>query len=240
MWIEVDKESSLFGVGAELEGLKKGDEKDAEVELPEEYANKEYAGKKAVMHIIIKQTKEKVLPEINDDLASKVGKKNIEEVKQEISSQLLQRKEADLAADLKNQVAQKLLKDTSFEVPATMVKRQLEVLLKQYESDLERKGVDKNTIQQNRPELEKKLEKTAREKVKLYFILDAIADKENIEIKESEVDDWLKALAGSYNKKFEEVKKYYREHDLLQGVAEELREAKTLDMLVEEAEKNIK
>ena len=50
-----------------------------------------------------------------------------------------------------------------------------------------------------------------------------------------DIDDWLKTLAASYNKPFEEVKKYYEERDLIGGLKEQLREEKTLDLLLAEA-----
>ena len=83
----------------------------------------------------------------------------------------------------------------------------------------------------------RKLYKEAENKIRLYFILDAIATEEKIEISPQEVEDWIKTLAVSYNRQFDEVKKYYEEHNLIGGVMEELREEKTLDFVLDEADK---
>jgi len=95
MWIEADKDASLLGVGEEIVGLKKGDTKEVEVTLPENYPDKKYAGKKATFKIEIKETKEKKVPELNDELAKKIGKDTMAEVKKEIREQLTQKKETD-------------------------------------------------------------------------------------------------------------------------------------------------
>ncbi len=57
MWIEADKETSLLGMGEELIGLKKGDRKDMEIVLPENYPDEKYAGKKAIFKVEVKETK---------------------------------------------------------------------------------------------------------------------------------------------------------------------------------------
>ncbi|MDD5634376.1 MAG: trigger factor [Candidatus Omnitrophica bacterium] len=235
MWIEVNKDASLLGVGEELVGLKKGDKKDVEVALPESYPDKKYAGKKAIFHIEVNDTKEKKLPEMNDELAKKTGKETVEEMKKEIRAQLLERKESNARVSMLNQIMEEFLKTCSFAVPGSMVKRQLKVLTDRVQDDLAAKGVDKETIEKHQGELKEKLEKEAENKVRLYFILDKIATAENIEVTDEEIEAWLKALAVDYNQPFENVKKYYEEHNLMGGLKEELREEKTLDLLLNEA-----
>ena len=235
MWIEVDKEASMLGLGEKLEGLKKGEAKDIEAELPKEYPDEKYAGKKATFRIEIKEAKEKKLPELNDELAKKVGKGTVEEMRQEISKQLAERKEANVKTAMKNQIMEQLLAEHSFDLPGTMVERQLKVLMEKAENELTSKGVDKETIESHKETLKEKLQKEAEAKVKLYFILDAIANIEEIAADDSEVDEWLKSLATSYNQPFDKVKEYYQQHDLIGGLKEQLREEKTLDFLLSEA-----
>ena len=235
MWIEADKEASMLGMGEELIGLKKGDSKDIDTTLPDGYPDKKYAGKKAVFKVQIKETKEKKLPELDDELAKKMGKEKIEELRDELKSQLLQRKEADARIVMKNQIMEQLLKKHSFDMPATMVERQLKVLMERAENDLRSKGVSNEAIEEHKEKLKKQLAKEAENKVCLYFILDVIADQEKVEVTDEEEDEWLKSLAASYSQPFDKVKKYYQDNNLLDGLKEQLREDKTLDLLLEEA-----
>ncbi|MFH1553024.1 MAG: trigger factor [Candidatus Omnitrophota bacterium] len=235
MWIEVSKEASMLGMGEELCGMEKGQQKNVEATLPENYPDKKYAGKKAVFHIMIKEAKEKKLPEFDDDLAKKLGKGNMDEVREELRSQLMEKKESNAKIDMKNQILDQLLQQYSLSLPASMVNRQLKVLMKKAEDELAQKGVDKQTIDDHKEKLKDQLLKDAQNKVKSYFILDRIAANEEIETSEEDVDNWLNALAASYSQSFEKVKKYYEEHDLIEGLKEQLREEKTLDFLFEEA-----
>ncbi|MEA3488732.1 MAG: trigger factor [Candidatus Omnitrophota bacterium] len=235
MWIEADKEVSLLGMGEELCGLKKGDRKDIEVTLPENYPDKKYAGKKAVFRVEVRDVKEKKLPELDDELAKTLGKNSLDEAREEIRTQLLERKEANEKVNMKNQIMEQLLDRHSFDLPASMVSRQLKVLMERAENELSSKGVDKETIGSNREEMKGRLSKEAERKVRLYFMLDKIGDREGIDVSEEEIDSWLRSLADAYNKPLEEVEKYYKEHDLISGLKEQLREDKTVDFLLSEA-----
>jgi len=236
MWIEVSKEASLLGMGEKLEGLKKGDKKEIKVTLPEKYPDEKYAGKEALFKVEIKETKRKHLPELNDEFAAKIGSATMLDAREEVKKQLLERKEADLKTAMKNQIMEHLLKKHKFDLPLSMVRRQLKVLMERAEEELKSKGVDEKVIEEHKEKLSKSLKTEAENKVKLYFILDKIAGIEKINVSIEDVDVWIKGLAGSYQKPFEEVKKYYEEHDLIGGLREQLREEKTLDFLLEKAE----
>jgi len=240
MWIEVDKEASMLGVGSELRGLKKGDSKEIEVTLPGDFPDKKYAGKKAVFKVEVKDTKEKKLPELDDGLAKKLGKETIGECKEEIKTQLMERKEAGSKVEMENQILEEMLKKNPVALPESLVKRQMKVLMDRAEDDLAKKGLDKGSIESHRDKLKAQLRKEAEDKVKAYFLLSAVADRENIEVTDEETDNWLSSLAASYNKPFEDIKKYYEQHDLIGGLREQLREEKTLDFLLSEAAVTIK
>ena len=180
----------------------------------------------------VKETKNKKLPKLNDEFAKKLGKDSIDLLRVEVETQLKGRKEVNSQIKMKNQIIEDLLKKHSFELPPSMVKRQLKVLIERAENELKSKGVEKNLIDEHKEKMKEQFTKEAQDKVKLYFILDGIAMKENVEVSEEEVDLWFQSLAASFNKPLEEVKKYYSEHDLLGGVMEQLREDKTLDLLL--------
>ena len=235
MWIEAVKESSLLGLGEELCGMNKGEKKDIEVTLPENYPDKKFAGKKAMFKVEIKEVKEKKLPEVDDELAKKAGKDDMKTLKEEIKSQLLERKTINNDVNMKNQILEQLLKGHKFAVPVTMVKKQLQVLMEKAENELATKGVSKDIIDSQKDSLKEKLLPEAENKVSIYFILDEIAKQEEVTISDEEVDRWLEEQAKAYSQPFENVKKYYTENDLIGGLKEQLREDKTLELLLQEA-----
>ncbi|MFH1304865.1 MAG: trigger factor [Candidatus Omnitrophota bacterium] len=235
MWIEVDKEASLLGMGEDLLGMKTGESKDIETVLPENYPDKKYAGKKVMFKVQVNETKEKKVPVLDDALAKKLGKDTAEEIRREVRAQLAERKKANAGVDMKNQILTQLLGKNSFDLPESMIKRQFKVLMERAGGELAQKGMDEAAIESHKEKLKDSFLKEARNKVQAYFILDEIARRENVEATDADVDEWIKALARSYNQPFDEVKKYYSEHGLMGGLKEQLKEEKTLDFLLEEA-----
>jgi trigger factor len=236
MWIEVSREASMLGIGEDLVGLKKGEVKEIEATLPEGYPDKKYAGKKAVFKVEVKQTKEKKMPSLDDELAKKVGKETLGELREDIKGQLLARKEENERISMKNQILEQLIKRHQFPLPATLVARQLKVLMERAENDLLQRGVEKDAIESHKDKIKDQLSKEAEDKVRVYFILDEVSKRENVNVTEEEIDSWISALAASYNKPFEEVKKYYQDNDLTGGLYEQLKEEKSLELLLAEAE----
>ena len=237
MWVLADKEASLLGMGEKLVGLTKGQAREIETKLPESYPDKKYAGKLAKFKVLVNEVKEKRLPILDDAFARDLKADNLEALKKEIESGLFKRKENTLKIDMENQILDKLLKDNKFTVPANIVQRQKEVLVKRFETELLRKSLHKDEVAEKLGQKMQKLKEDARDKVRIYFILDDIALKEKIEISDKDMDERLKSIALSAGQSQEEVKKYYEKENLLGGLAEEIKEGKVLEFLLKEAEK---
>ena len=237
MWVLADKEASLLDMGEELVGLTKGQAREIETKLPESYPDKKYAGKLAKFKVLVNEVKEKRLPALDDAFARDLKADNLEALKKEIESGLFKRKENALKIDMENQILEKLLKDNKFTVPANIVQRQKEVLVKRFEAELLRKGLHKDEVAKKLDQKTQKLKEDAMDRVRIYFILDDIALKEKIEINDKDIDERLKSLALSAGQSQDEVKKYYEKENLLGGLAEEIKDGKVLEFLLEEAEK---
>ncbi|OGW75087.1 MAG: trigger factor [Omnitrophica bacterium RBG_13_46_9] len=238
MWVLVDKEASLLGMGEELVGLTKGQAKDIEAKLPDNYPEKKYAGKLAKFKIAVKEIKEKHLPLLDDAFAKNLNMntENLDQLKKEIESQLFMRKEDALKTDMENQILDKLLSDNKISVPTGMVKQQKDVLMKRLEEEFSRQSLAKEEISKKIKELDSSLEKEACDKVRSYFILDDIAVKEKIEVSDKDINDRIKATALSTGYSAEEVKKYYEKENLLDGLRENIKEGKVLEFLLKGAD----
>ncbi|MGB2705725.1 MAG: trigger factor [Candidatus Omnitrophota bacterium] len=236
MWIQADKEASLLGMGEELIGLTKGQAKEIEAKLPEDYPDKKYAGKLAKFKVLVNEVKEKKLAALDDTLARSMNTESLEALKKRIESELYARKENSLKINMKNQILEKFLKEHKFSVPSGMVARQKEVLAKRLQMELLRKGVPKEETEKKVKELDSKLGQDARDKIRIYFILDDIALKEKIEINDNDIEERLKSIALSTGQPPEEVRKYYEKENLTGGLAEEIKESKVLEFLLKEAE----
>ncbi|MFH1594371.1 MAG: trigger factor [Candidatus Omnitrophota bacterium] len=236
MWIMADKEGSMLGLGEELVGMEKGQTKEIEAKLPDDYPDKKYAGKTAKFKVLVNEVKEKDLPPLDDNLAKSINIESLDQLKKEIEAQLFARKEMNLKIEMESQIIDRLLKDYKFSVPASMADRQKEVLSKRMEYELSRSGIQKDDVEKRIKELDPRLKEDAKDKVKIYFVLDDIAAKEDIKVDEADIESRLTSVAQSTGRSVEDVKEHYEKEDLLGGLSEEIKEAKVLEFLLKEAD----
>ena len=236
MWIEANKDASLLGIGEKLIGANLGDTKEIELKLPENYPDKKYAGKDALFKVSIKELKEKKISEIDDEFAKDLRSESLNVLKEDVKKQLLAKKEANAKSEMKNQILDKLLKDYKFSIPPSMAKRQFEILEKQLEEKLLSQGIHKDSVEEQKKGLEPKLREDADNKIKLYFILDAISGNENTTITEEDIEERLQMIAQMSGQTLDSVRQYYEKNHLIEGLWEQLKEEKTLDLLLREAE----
>jgi len=236
MWIEANKEASMLGLGEHLVGLTVGQDKEIAAKLPEKYSDIKYAGKDARFKVLVKEIKEKKLPSVDDELAKDMGKESLDNLKDDLKQQLLQKKEANRKINIQNQILDKLLKDHRVAVPSSMVKRQFEVLEKRVKDEMLSRGIHEDAAAGEVKKLEAKLRLDAENKVKVYFILDAVAEKEDIKVNSQDIDERFKTIAHMSQQDLKTVRRYYETNNLMEGLAVQIREEKTLGVLYKEAE----
>jgi len=236
-WLSIDDKYLLKGLKEGLIGMKIGEQKVVEVTIPKDYPQKEYAEKKAVFDITLHQIKKKELLPLNDDFAKDMGEfKSLDELRENVKKDIAHKKEREAKLDMENQLLGALVRDNSgFSLPTSLVERQLEGLVEDAKARLSSRGFKKEDVNSKTDEFKSNLRQEAEKRVRLYFLLDEISRKEHITVSEEEVNSTLQAIAKQYNKTFDEIKHEYEERDLIDGLAEDLRETKVIDFLLKEA-----
>ncbi len=101
-------------------GMKVGEEKDVEIAFAADYPDKAVASKKAVFKVLVKEVKQKRLPEINDEFAKDLGFENLERLKEGVSEELRKEKESDRRNKLSDKIVDQLLEKVDIPVPARL------------------------------------------------------------------------------------------------------------------------
>ncbi|MBL7151174.1 MAG: hypothetical protein ISS89_01110 [Candidatus Omnitrophica bacterium] len=117
---------------------------------------------------------------IDDNFARSLCYPSLSDLEKAIERQIFSQKENSLRQNVENQIIENLLKQVNFNLPQTMVKRQLEELVRQAKLDLALKGMPREKLDEQEQEMVKELEPEAKRQVKVYLILSEIAKKENI------------------------------------------------------------
>ena len=236
--LEIGSNTFIPGFEEQLIGMKVGESKKIKVTFPENYGNKELANKEAEFEVTLQEIQEKIPAEINDELAKKYLNKEdatLDELKEKVKKMIEDRKKAEIFAPKKEQILECLVKKYEIDLPEGIVEKELEIMINNEAKKLSPAEIKE--LQENPDkikELREKLLPEAKERVKLTFIIDAIAKKENIDVSDEELTQILYYEALMQGQNPQELIKYYQENNLLPVIKMNLVEEKLLNKLLED------
>ena len=222
---------------AKLIGMKQGEEASHEVDFPEKHPNPILAGKKIEFKIRVKDVKERVLTDLDDEFAKDVNEefKTLDDLKNMISERLETDKKAAGDGQLNDRIMQKLLENHTFEVPERLVRFEIEQMIKQTEEQLEKSGMNLEAAGMNREQLEENNKPVAIQRVTGDFILKKIAEVEDIKVDDEDLERTFKRIGDQYNMPVDKVKEFFKNRDDLLPLMNEVLNEKILNFLKEEA-----
>lgn len=182
------------------------------------------------------RAKEKIKPEPNDAFAKDLGFQTLDELKQAIDKNLQANAEAEVRADMERQILDQLLKRASLDVPGSLLNSQTQELINQLKLNqtLQREKKEGGEHPSEK-ELEAEAGKEAVRRIRLSFILEKIAQQENIQVNEEDSEKRIEAISQRSAKSKDEVRQYLDRHNLIPQLSAELRDKKTIEFLLREA-----
>ena len=181
----------------------------------------------------IKAVKEKVLPELNDEFAKKLGLgETWEEAKKKIEEQLKEQFEKAKEQQKMEKLLTKLVEVHQFQIPESLVRRETDALLQQRLRELQAYGINPKQVDQQK--LLNEIVPIAVFNVASRLILDKYAEKLGVEVSEEELNAEIEKLAKAYNVPAEELKKSLEQQGLIEAVKADLRRNKTLEELAKQ------
>jgi trigger factor len=222
-----------------LMGLKPEEEKEIEISFPEDYGYRKWAGKTVSFHVKVKEIKEKVLPNLDDEFAKDLGDySSLEELKAKLKAEIEKEKELVLERQLKDQMVDQLLQANSFEVPESLVEEQAKALVSDTKLRLATQGVDFKNLGVSEEKLHEDYHETAKKQVRTFLILEKIAGQEGITVTDEEVENRLREISERIHQKLDGVKRYYEKNGLIPEVKAGIMSEKILNLLLQKANIN--
>ena len=251
--------SFIPGFEDQLVGMNIGEEKDVNVTFPEDYGQKDLAGKAAVFACKVNAIKEKKLPELNDEFADEVSEfSTLDEYKKDIEKNLLVRAEEQYKQTKENAAVAAAVADADIEIPDAMLETQAESLVNEFAQNLQMQGMNIDMYLQytglQKDQLVEQFKPQAKTRIQNSLVLEAVAKAENIEASDEDLEAEYGKMAAQYNMPVDNIKKVFGESEqykddmkkdialrkaaeLIAANAKETREAKKAD---EEKEKPAK
>lgn len=238
--LEIGSGSFIPGFEDQIIGMKKEEEKDIVVTFPENYHSEQLAGKPATFKVKLHEVKRKKLPELNDEFAKDVDFETLDELKEDIKKKLEERSENEKKQYLKDSIIEKAVENANVDIPSAMVDQEVERMLKEFEQQLTYQGMNLDLYYQfsgtDENGLKEQFQKDAQTRVKTNLVLEKIANKENVEASEEEIDEEIKRFADLYKRDVEEIRSLFNSRDYgLDGLKDDIQIRKTIDFLVEQS-----
>ena len=223
------------GFEEQLVGAKAGEEKDLDITFPEDY-HPGLAGKAVVFHVKVKEVKEPQAPVLDDEFAKDVSEfETMDAFRKSLAEKIADRRSKQADADFENQVLEQLIENMECEIPDGMVDVQLDRLMEDYAMRLQSQGISMEDYQKmmgvNGDIVRESARPSALRQVQMQLALTAVADAENIEVTDEEVQAEIDRLAKQYNIDVEQVKAAVPVEDL----KKDLRLRKASDLVIAEA-----
>jgi trigger factor len=218
-----------------LLGVRSGETRTFDIQYPEDYFRKEFAGKKVHYTVLVKEIKEKQVPELNDDFAKDIGHESLEVFKKKVHEDLVTQATQSAEKDAREALLKSIIDRQTIDVPDCMVQDELESQVNRMATRLAMQGVNiqdasidwKKIFDEERPH--------AEQAVRRSILLDAIARQENIEISDEETDSELQKIAEGTNKSVEALKAQLEKENRMEGFKQHLRENKAFDFIYRNA-----
>ena len=170
--------------------------KELNLTFPEQYHNADIAGKPVLFKVNLKALKKKSLPEINDELAKKVGDfDSVEKLKDAIKEDLTKNEEVRIFEDFKKRVLKTLVDKNPVEVPKTLFAEQKKMIIEDVKQKMQQQGMNEDQFKEYTEKWDDDFSNSAKFMIQSSFLVDALADKLNLRATPKDLDDKVKEFA---------------------------------------------
>ena len=240
--IKADKFELSLGEGQSLQDfetivkeLLPGATGEGEVTFPEDFINPDLAGKTVTMQVTLNAIKERQLPEVDEDLAEKVGGySSVEEMKKKIEENFYNHFDGMEKSAAQKRLLDQIVSQVEVTLPESLVKSQLDSMVENRKAKMEQQGKSLDSAG-GEEALREELQSEAKEMVKGHIVLMAIAKKEDLSVTNQEVEQHLFRRAIMSGQDPQQLKKYYEDNNMMFALRDSLLADRAMDLVYENA-----
>lgn len=239
--IYVRKTGFVAGIPVEdldqlLKDAKHGDTRKTTVDIPATFFNEDYRGKKVDVEITVKEVKVMEPAEMDEEFLGRFDVADVGELTDRIRERMEYQAEQEARASMSEQVHAYLREKVSIELPEALVASQsLSILQRQY-SDLLMRGLSREQVDEQMDQLRSGSEQQAKDQLKMYFIMDKLAEKLEINVSEEEINSHIAYIASMRGRRPEKMREELARDGSLSQFVVQVREQKCIEKILEKAQ----
>ena len=228
------------GFADQIVGMKKGEEKEFKLTLPDDYPNTAIAGKEAAFKVKLSEIKKEILPELNEEFIATISKelKTVDELREEVKKNLSLRNEDRVNMEFQEKVVEAAVEQSQVEYPPILVEMEINRILNEQARQLQMSGRSLDdylrSINKTEGQLREELRPVAEKNVRSSLTLSKLAEVEKIEVSNAEIDESLDNMAGNASEeRKEELRKMLDTPQTRESIKQSLLTRKTIEFLTD-------
>jgi trigger factor len=238
--LELGSGQLIEGFEEQLIGAEPGEERRVDVRFPEDYHAEHLAGKEVVFNVRVKEVREKILPELDDDFVSEASEfDTLEELRADIREKVGEAFDSRAAEDFRVAAIDAAVEGATVEIPSELVTARATERWERMERQLAGRGMDPNTFLQmqgkTRDELIEESKPDAEKELKREAVVTAIAEAEGIEVSDEEMVEALEHSAEHERTTPEKLLERLRANGRDAMVREDLQARKAIELVADTA-----
>jgi trigger factor len=239
--LEMKPGGFIEGFCEQVVGKAPGDDFDVNVKFPDDYRNKELAGKDAQFKVKLKEIRQRVVPELNDELAKGMGQESIQSLRIALQERLSEEVSQENEMRAQRAVVEAVVAKATVDIPESMIEREQSLLLQQVRRYMEQNNQNWQTFEESEDFAKVKQSKLeeARQRVLTSLVLGAIVRAEQLTIAEDELGPYIQELAMRYNVGAPQIMQQLQQNEELgRQIMEEVLTNKVVQHLLNRAKVN--
>jgi trigger factor len=237
----VSRAGKLVGIAVDdvpqqLAGMKPGATRTINTHAPDTHPSETLRGKDVQIEITLKDIKHLELAELNQAFLEDLGFDNEQELRDALREQMEQKIHDDIQQAMRDQVTRYLLENTGFELPERLSTKQADRVVSRRAVNLMMRGVPREQVESNIERLRGGAQEEAVRELKLFFILQKLAEQQGVDVDEAELNGRIALLAAQQDDRPERLKQEMAKDGTLLNMYVQMREEKAIDKVLSHAQ----
>src|SRR6202050_1341362 len=235
--VEVSERALAHGVHEALIGAEIGKEMKSSKTYPDDYSQKELAGKTIEWRATPKEIYKRELPNVDDDFAKDLGDENLEAFRTRVRTELLAHAKQEADARVRQGLLDLVIERNPVQLAESAVAREQAAMEAELHQTLEAGGLTHEDASERVKQSAEDLKTRAEKRARTALIVDALADQEKIEVNDEELGDRVASIVTQSGRNRDRAAEFYRKEENREALRQSMRREKALDFILSRAQR---
>ena len=232
------QDAELEGFDELMAGVAAGEERTGEITVAAEADNVAMRGETLGVTFSVTAVKKTHLPELDAEFLDRLGVEDEDALKDALRGTLERQAEFGQRQNTRSQVLERITESADWDLPEELVTKQTENALRREILEMQQAGFTPQEIQARENEIRQHAISTTRQAIKEHFVLDRIAEEEELEVDGSDLDTEIQLMAMQSGENPRRLRARLIKSGMIENLEAQVRERKSIEVILEHAEFN--